>query len=264
MRGPDLRIALWQCEPANDVDENLSRLESVARQAADHGAALLVTPEMVVSGYNIDAATARERSDPPGGPVGRRVAEMARTAGVAILYGLPDIDADGLVYNTLRLVERRGQLLATHHKTHLFGAIDTEAVTAGRVPPPVVELDGWSLCMLICYEVEFPELTRSLAVRGADAVCVPTANMPEYDAVQNVLLPARALENQVYVAYANLCGAEGDLQYGGLSEVVAPSGVLVSRADRSAALIYADLSRADLDSSRSVYTYLRDRQPDVY
>lgn len=90
--------------------------------------------------------------------------------------------------------------MGSHHKTHLFGDLDRAMFTAGTEPAPVIEFGGWHVGLLICYEVEFPEMVRSLAVRGADIVCVPTANMAEFNDVQRVLLPARALENQVFLA----------------------------------------------------------------
>lgn len=137
-------------------------------------------------------------------------------------------------------------------------------VTAGDAAGPVARFDGWSIGMLTCYEVEFPEMVRSLAVRGADLVCVPTANMIEFDSVQNVLLPARALENQVFVAYVNYAGAEEDLQYGGLSQVIGPGGDAIIHADRAPALIVVDVERGVLDASRRDYPYLADRRPELY
>ncbi|MFY8044397.1 MAG: nitrilase-related carbon-nitrogen hydrolase, partial [Rhodoferax sp.] len=77
---------------------------------------------------------------------------------------------------------------------------------------------------LICYDVEFPEATRRLALAGADLIVVPTANMPEFDFVAQSLVPVRAYENQLYVAYANYIGAEGAVHYGGLSLLAAPDG----------------------------------------
>ncbi|MGV9712987.1 carbon-nitrogen hydrolase family protein [Gordonia sp. NPDC003424] len=260
-----LRIALWQCEPhPEQVEENLDRLAAALDQAVAASADLLLTPEMMVTGYNIGADSARRLADPPGGPIAQRVAAEARRTGVAVLYGCAEIDADGLVYNAIRLVDTSGTSVATHRKSHLYGDLDREMVTPGAAPPPVVDLDGWRLGMLICYEVEFGELVRLLAVGGADVVCVPTANMIEFDAVQRVLLPARALESQVYVAYANYCGAERDLTYGGLSEVIAPSGEILAVADHDPALIVVDLRRDLLVESRARNPYLTDRRPELY
>ena len=126
----------------------------------------------------------------------------------------------------------------------------------------MIALGGWSLGLLICYEVEFPEMVRDLAIRGAEVICVPTANMPEYDAVQTVLLPARALENTAYVTYANYCGVEGDLAYGGLSEAAGPDGKVLARAGDEPALLVVDVERGVLDDARERFTYLADRRSD--
>jgi predicted amidohydrolase len=75
---------------------------------------------------------------------------------------------------------------------------------------PLVELEGWKLGLLICYDLEFPENARRLALAGAELILVPTANMVPFDFVADVTVRARAFENQCYVAYANYCGHEGD------------------------------------------------------
>lgn len=266
MNAETLRIALLQCESLpDDVDGNLGRLEAAAVDSAAEGADLLITPEMFATGYNIDAATARRLADPvSGGPLADAVSGIARRTGIAILYGCAELSADDHVYNTVRLVDASGRQLAAHHKTQLFGEIDRAAVSAGAEPPAVVDLDGWSLGLLICYEVEFPELARRLAVDGIDVLCVPTANMPEYDAVQTILLPARGLENQIAVAYANYCGTEGDLAYGGLSELIGPDGMVLARAGREPELVIAEIRQGEIAESRRRFPYLADRRPEMY
>ena len=257
-----LRIALWQCESVpDDVEGNLERLEETVVDAAAQGVDLVITPEMYLSGYNLGPTAARRLADPIGGRLGDAVGDIARRAQVAILYGCPELDGAS-VYNTIRLVDANGVSLASHRKTHLFGDIDREAVAPGHLQAPVIALGGWSLGLLICYEVEFPEMVRDLAIRGAEVICVPTANMPEYDAVQTVLLPARALENTVYVTYANYCGVEGDLAYGGLSEAAGPDGKVLARAGDEPALLVVDVERGVLDDARERFTYLADRRSD--
>ena len=100
----------------------------------------------------------------------------------------------------------------------------------------LVDLDGWRLGLLICYDVEFPENARALALAGADLIAAPTANMDPYEVVATTLVPARAYENQVYFAYANYCGHEGEISYCGQSCVVAPDGTDAARAGRLQAL----------------------------
>jgi predicted amidohydrolase len=104
---------------------------------------------------------------------------------------------------------------------------------------------------------------RGLALQGADAVLVPTANMVGFDEVQNILVPARACENRLFVAYANACGSEADMHYGGLSTVADAQGASLARADRETGLLVVTLQRAALRAVRQ-HDYLRDRRRDLY
>ncbi len=113
--------------------------------------------------------------------------------------------------------------------------------------------------MLICYDVEFPEAVRSLAVDGARAVLVPTANMTGCEEVQEILVPARACENNCGVVYANYCGADDVFEYNGLSMICGPRGEVLAQADaKTEELLIADLPR------ESTGTYLADRRADLY
>ena len=255
-----MRIALLQAEShPGDVAGNLRRLEPACGSGAD----LVVTPEMFLTGYDVGAGAVRALAEPAGGPSFDQVSALARAHRVAVLYGYPERAGD-TVYNAVQLVGPDGARLAAYRKTHLFGDLDRTSFSASPVPPEVVELHGWNLGLLICYDAEFPEIVRGLALRGADVVLVPTANMLDYDVVPDVLVPARAYENQVYVAYANYVGREGALTYGGLSCVAGPSGVPVARAGRDEELLVADLDRAALDASRRDTPYLADRRPELY
>ena len=276
-----LTIALWQCEPLPPVEsllgdhavaENLERLDATLAEVAGT-VDLLVTPEMFVGGYNVGAEAARLRADPAlrdmtvapvDGSVADAVSHMCAKHAVAVVYGCAEIADDGSVYNTARLVDATGTHLGSHHKTHLFGDLDREMFTAGTDRAPVIEFGGWHIGLLICYEVEFPEMTRSLAARGADLICVPTANMAQYNDVQRVLLPARALENQVFLAYANGVGAEGDITYGGLSTILGPTGMSVADRPGTPDLVTATIVRTDIKRSRGQFCYLDDLNRDVY
>ncbi len=184
-------------------------------------------------------------------------------AGIAILYGYPERDHDS-VYNAAQLIDRDGRRLANHRKTHLFGDIDRSAFEAGAGPPTLAELDGLRLGIVICYDVEFPENVRMLALGGADFVAVPTALMQPYTFIARSLVAARAYENQVFLAYANRCGRERELDYLALSCIIAPDGSELARAGNGEELIVAELDTALQTESRSINTYLRDRRPELY
>ncbi|MEE4755056.1 carbon-nitrogen hydrolase family protein [Pseudomonas alliivorans] len=260
-----MRVALYQCEPLPlDVSGNLTRLERQAQAAAAQGAQVLVCPEMFLTGYNIGARACAELAQAQDGPAAQRIAEIARQYAIAILYGYPERSVEQRVYNAVQLIDSRGERSSNYRKTHLFSELDKSMFSAGEDLCPVVELNGWRLGMLICYDVEFPENTRRLALAGAELILVPTANMAPFDFVCDVTVRARAFENHCYVVYANYCGSEGEIRYCGLSSVCAPDGSRPALAAQDERLLIADLDRVQLAQARTVNDYFKDRRPDVY
>ena len=123
---------------------------------------------------------------------------------------------------------------------------------------------GLNIAMVICYDVEFPESVRAAAVRGADAVLVPTALAHGFDEVPNIILRARALENHVAVAYANHCGIEDGTTFGGGSIIAGPDGGVLASAGIGAELLYAELDADAIRGSRAGVPYLAERRPELY
>jgi predicted amidohydrolase len=259
-----MKIALYQGPGTPlDVAANIETLGRQAERASAEAARLLIAPEMILSGYNIGPAAIAERAEARDGASAQAIAELARRHDIAILYGYPE-RAHGNIYNSVQLIDRDGSRLANYRKTHLFGDIDKDAFSAGSDETVLADLEGWRIGFLICYDVEFPENMRRLALAGADFVAVPTALMPPYDFVASHMVPTRAVENQLFVAYANRCGNENGLDYIGLSCVAGPDGKDLARAGRGEALIFAVLDRELLDHWRQLNTYLQDRNPDLY
>jgi len=257
------RIALYQGPgEAGNVDANLATLAAVVERAAEAGAGLAVFPEMFLSGYNIADATF-QLAEPAEGHSRRAVAAAARRAGVAVLYGYPE-RAGTAIYNAAALVGRDGGALANYRKVHLYGAEERRLFRHGDRGFSCVDVDGLRVGILICYDVEFPEAVRTLALEGAELIAVPTALFGNHGFISTTVVPARAWENQVFVAYANRCGREGDLRYTGLSCVVAPDGRDLARAGTGEELILADLDGAAYAKSRADNPYLADRRPDLY
>ncbi|OCR26764.1 carbon-nitrogen hydrolase [Pseudomonas syringae] len=162
-----MHIALYQCTPLPlDINGNLQRLELQAREAASLGADLLVCPEMFLTGYNIGAQAAGALAQPCDGFAAAQVAAIAQANHIAILYGYPERNASDQIYNSVQLIDAHGKSLCNYRKTHLYGELDKSMFTVGEDRFPVVELNGWRLGLLICYDVEFPENTRRLAGAG--------------------------------------------------------------------------------------------------
>lgn len=259
-----MKIAVFQGAPG--VCENAERVALLARSAhaaAMENAALLVLPELFVSGYNVGRDALHERAEAADGPIARRIGAIARDAGIAILYGYPERAGDA-VFNAAQLIDGSGQTLANHRKTHLFGEVERATFTSGETSVTMATVAELRLAILICYEVEFPECVRLPALAGADLIAVPTALMAPYAFVAQTLIPARAIENQVFVAYANYCGAEDNFRYTGMSCIIAPDGTDLARAGDRQELLVAALDPSRLARSRQHNRYLSDRRPELY
>ncbi|MFW5416811.1 carbon-nitrogen hydrolase family protein [Nocardiopsis sp. CNT-189] len=259
-----LRIAVDQgTGPSGDVPAALERLGRTARRAAGAGADLLVGPECSITGYAIGGRTA-ELAEPADGPIGRAVQRIAAEAGIAIAYGWPERDGDR-VRNAVRLVDASGTELAVYRKTHLYGELDRSAFAPGGEPVVQADLGGLRIGLLICYDVEFPEAVRAHALAGTELLLVPTALMHPATEVATALVPVRAMENQIFLAYANRCDTEGDLDYCGLSTLVGPDGAELARAGAGEELLIAEADPAAIAAARTGEAgYLRDRRPDLY
>jgi len=254
-----LRVAAWQCEAlSRDVPGNLARLDAQAALAARQGVQLLVAPEMFLTGYAVGADAIRALAEPVDGPAMAAVRTIARRHAIALALGWPEAGEAGAVHNSAVLIGPDGAVLGRHRKQYLFGDIDRAVFNPGDGSEPLATLNGWRLGLAICYDIEFPELARQRALAGADAIVVPTANMLPYDLVPEVLVRARAIENQVYVAYANYCGTEHSLHYGGLSCLAPPDGTAPAQAGREPSWLVGELSRDRLWQSRARFPYLPD------
>jgi 5-aminopentanamidase len=254
------RVAAWQCPPGPlDVKGNLSRLDAVCALAAAQKVQVLVTPEMFITGYAITRAEVERLADEAGGPIEAAVADIAQRRRLAIVYGYPERAPGGAVYNAATMIGSDGVVRGRHRKVHLYGDVDREQFAANPERPQAFDFDGSRVGMLLCYDVEFPESVRALAVDGASTVLVPTANMKGAEEVQEFLVRARACENNCYVVYANYCGADSGFEYNGMSTICGPRGeVLEQGSADTEELVIADLPDASPGS------YLADRRADLY
>ncbi len=260
---PALRTALLQSSgQLGSVAENLTALDEAAGRAAAQGAGLLVAPELFLTGYAIgdDIARLAEAAD---GPSATAIAEIAVRHRVGVVYGYPEREGD-VVFNSAQLIGPDGARLANYRKTHLFGCFERDAFTPGEQPVVQAELGGVRVGLMICYDVEFPENVRAHGLAGTDLLVVPTAQMHPFQFVAESVIPVRAFENQMYVAYVNRVGPEGEFEFVGLSTLAGPDGVARARAGRGTELVVGDVDPDFLRASRETNPYLRDRRPGLY
>ena len=258
-----LRVAMFQGPAATgDVTANVAAIDAAARRAATEGAAVLVTPEMSATGYNIGALSA-QRAEPTDGPLHTAISSIAVKHHVAIIYGYPERSPTGN-YNTVTAIGPDGKALGSHHKVHLYADLDRRLFRQGEHLVSQFELGGLTCGLAICYDIEFPELARAHADAGTEVLFVPTALMKPFEVVSHVVVPARAYENQFFVVYVNRCDVEDELHYCGLSCAVGPDGADLARAGAGEQLLLVDIDAAALITERSVNTNLADRRHDLY
>ncbi len=259
-----MHVAIFQGpQYGASLQANLLTLAQQAVAASKQGADLLICPEMFLTGYKIGPAAISELAQEADSEIIKQAQDIAKQQDIAILFGFPEAH-QGKVYNAAVLIDENGNLLHIYRKTHLFGDIDRDAYSAGDTHSAIVNLHGFNIGILICYDVEFAENVRTLALAGADLIAVPTALMSPYEFVADNLVATRAYENQVYLAYANRCGEEQDLIYCGGSTIIAPDGECLARAGTDEALISAEFSLDDLQQKREFNTYFNDRRPRMY
>ncbi|MEU0301644.1 carbon-nitrogen hydrolase family protein [Streptomyces sp. NPDC006175] len=260
---PPLRTALLQSSGrAGAVDDNLAALDEAAARAAAAGARLLVCPELFLTGYAIGDAVPG-LAEPADGPAARAVAGLCVRHGLAIHYGYPE-RAGEEIFNAAQLIGPDGTPLANYRKTHLYGGFEEKWFTPGEQPVVQAELDGVRIGLLICYDVEFPENVRAHALAGTELLLVPTALMQPYTFVAESVVPVRAFENQLYIAYVNRAGREGEFDFTGLSCLAGPDGTARVRAGRGEELLVGEADPALLAGSRAANPYIEDRRPGLY
>src|ERR1019366_4703338 len=146
---------------------------AVSLRPAAQGARIVVLPELASSGYVFrDLAEARTLAEPVDGPTAAQWAALAGRLGITLIGGICELGDDGALYNTAVVVAGPG-ILAAYRKVHLWDA-EKLVFTPGSQPPPVVQIGGARLAVMICYDLEFPEWVRLPALAGAQLLCAPT------------------------------------------------------------------------------------------
>lgn len=233
-------IALWQGPSPDGSDEAaFAALDAALRAAAAMGAVTLVAPEIFLPGYNQPDIPAHAQVR--GGPWHRRLAALAQGHGCGIVIGYAERDGES-IYNSAIAIDAAGREIGHYRKVQLFGPREKSIYAPGDAVS-VFDLGGIRAALLICYDIEFAPLVRSLAEMGADLILVPTANPEPNTHVSRLVVPTHAINHGVTIVYANYCGTEGDIAYCGASVIAAPDAAILAAAGPGPALLIADIDR---------------------
>ena len=250
-----LRIALVQQASGLEPEANRALLGELTPSGAD----LVVFPEAFARDFGEAGSDVSGAAEPLDGPFAAEVALVAAERGTTVVAGMFEAGPDAeRPYNTLVL---RGAARADYRKIHLydsFGYRESDRLTAGPLTPVVVEVGGFRLGLMTCYDLRFPELARALVDAGAEVLVVPAAWVAGPRKVDHwrTLLRARAVENTVFVLGAGQPGP----RYTGHSMVVDPLGDVVAEAGEGPETLTAELARETLATARRTNPSLANRR----
>ncbi|GAB3853655.1 carbon-nitrogen hydrolase family protein [Nocardioides maradonensis] len=221
---PPLRIALVQAAASLEPSENRATLQRLFPADAD----LVVFPEAFARDFGAPGSDVSPYAEPTDGPFAAALTAAAGDATTAVA-GMFEIGTDPVrPFNTLLV---RGRVASAYRKIHLydsFGYRESDRLTAGPLEPVVVDIAGWKVGLMTCYDLRFPELARALVDRGAEVLVLPAAWVAGPGKIDHwrTLLTARAIENTVYVAAAG----QPAPRYCGTSLVIDPMGRVLAEA----------------------------------
>ena len=244
-------------------EENFAHAEQLICNAMKDNPDVLVLPETWNTGF-FPKENLAELSCRNGYEVNNRIGELAKKYKVNIVAGSVSNVRGGKVYNTAFVFDRAGSCIAEYDKTHLFTPMGEDDYYTCGDHLCRFELDGVKCGIIICYDVRFPELTRSLALRGLDMLFVVSQWPKERIFHLRTLTAARAIENQMFVVCCNSCGTADKTVYGGNSAIIDPWGQTVAAAAEYEEILTGDCDLNTLTYIRNTIPVFRDRKPNLY
>ena len=242
-----------------DVDANLAYVREALKRASDQGANLAVLPEMWSSGFAYK--TLNELALRTAGIVEELLA-LSRELRLVIVGSMPEPNGDK-VFNTVFLADN-GTLAGVYRKIHLFSLLGEDRAFSGGDRWLLAETSVGRIGVIICYDLRFPELSRRLAVEGAQVICVPAQWPKPREEHWRTLIRARAIENQLFMVACNACGPIGKLDFFGMSMIVDPKGNVLAEAGEGEGEVVAVLDMQAMADWRAQIPCFNDRRPDLY
>jgi predicted amidohydrolase len=228
-------------------EKNLERALGRIEEAASLGAGIVILPELFTTGFDYEYI--RRVAAPFPSPATEALGKAAKDLEIHLIGGSLPEKVGERIYNTSPLWDRGGNLLGTYRKVHLFPLMEEDRNFHPGGGPKVFETELCRLGILICYDLRFPEEARDLARRGAEVLFLPSQFPDPRREHWRVLLRARAIENQVYVAAVNRVGSDGRDTFFGETSLIDPGGEVLASAGREETIVTAEI---DLERVRRV------------
>ncbi len=254
-----MKICLAQTDIVwEDKAANMRRCRELMKEAVESGADLVIFPELSLTGFTMNASLA----EPSDGETVLFFQEVTRELHTAAAFGFA-CNSDGRITNRLCIADH-GNITAEYDKIHPFSYGGECSVYSAGERIVTAEVCGTTVGLSVCYDLRFPEIYQAMSEECQLILVI--ANWPDSRMYHwNTLMRARAIENQCYIAGCNRCGTGGGLVYSGGSMICSPTGEVISAAKPyKEQLIYADISKEEVSSTRKGFPLKNDRRQDLY
>jgi predicted amidohydrolase len=262
-----MRVGFAQMNSVSgDKPRNVARAVELLGEAAGRGADLVVLPEFFNVEYFAQHRDYKylDYAEPLSGPSITEVAAAAARHHIWTVATILEREKAGFFYDTAVLIDREGRVHGTYRKTHPAAVYSLEKIYFRFGSHfPVFDVEGWPVGILICYDTFFPEVARTLALRGAELLVAPFA-APKHS-MWRQLHTIRAFENGCFLVVCNKVGQEDEWRFSGESLVATPSAELpLVASDECDEVGVVELDRSLVDTWRRRFPMFRDRRPDLY
>jgi len=217
---------------------------------------LIVCPELFLSGYG-SFDKIKEYCEARNGEHAKQISLLAKKYSTAIVYGYPEINNDNL-FNSAQYFDNQGLSLANHRKKMLPPTADESKIFKPGSESSIITINGIKAAIVICYELEFPEIIRKLALQGVELIIAPTGQSSHWPAAALYNCRTRAFENGIYVIYANSTGNLNGINFMGESKIIGPDGLDVVNAEITEKVIVGEINTDEVLSMRNKLPYLDD------
>jgi predicted amidohydrolase len=265
-------FAAVQMEPVLlEPERNLEKIIQFIFQASNLGAEVLVFPECATTGYGLSLDEARAFSELIPGPSTNRISDVCRDTNCIVVVGMLEKDDEGNIFNTAVLLGADG-LLGKYRKTHLpYLGVDRFLSPGTSINGPFDTLAG-KFGLLVCYDLRFPEPIRVLALKGAQAILLPTAWPHSATIYPDFMAQSRSAENSLYLIAANRIGEERGTRYLGRSMIIGMNGEkLAEGTSDQEEILLAEIEPTLSENKNRIFTpgeyelnLFKDRRPELY
>ncbi len=259
-----MKVSSIQMDMAlGEPQKNFLKAKELIKEAMAENPDVIVLPETWNLGFS-PRSSIKSLCDKNGEMVKKEIGSLAAEYSVNIVAGSVVNLKGNDIYNTCYVFDRKGECIAEYDKTHLFSPMKEDKFFCPGEKLVHFSLDGVKCSVIICYDIRFPELIRTLTLGGVDVLFVvsqwPAARVPHLLA----LTKARAIENQMFVCCCNSCGKAGKVEFGGYSTMCDPWGETLCMAEDKECILTADFDLSIVDGIRTSINVFNDRRPGLY